>query len=58
MALHMLPTKEGLIHKICGDDPKAVEEAERILPKAVLAMKEVYNRTQKVYQEHKLLELP
>ncbi len=57
-AMHFLPTKEGLIHKICGDSQEAYDEAVRLLPMAVKAMQDVYDKTQQVYAEHKLLDMP
>ncbi len=56
--MNMLPTKQGLIHTICGDDEKALAEAARILPEAVKAMQSVYEKTQKIYEEHNLLDIP
>ena len=58
LAMNMLPTKEGLIHKICGDSQEAYEDAQRVLPLAVAAMQAVYKATHKVFEENKLLELP
>ena len=58
LAMNMLPTKEGLIHKICGDSAEAYEEAQRVLPLAVAAMHAVYAATQKVFEDNKLLDLP
>ncbi len=58
MAMHMLPTKEGLIHKICGDSEHELAKAAEMLPKAVAAMKAVYNKTQEVYCKYELLDLP
>jgi len=57
MAMYALPTKQGLLNRI--KDPSETEEFYAdLLPKAVSAMKEVYNRTQKYYEDHNLLELP
>ncbi len=58
LAMNMLPTKQGLIQKICGDDKEALAEAARILPEAVKAMQAVYEKTQKIYEEHNLLDIP
>ncbi|EFX74206.1 hypothetical protein DAPPUDRAFT_231317 [Daphnia pulex] len=57
MAMYALPTKQGLLHRIKSPD-ETEEHYNELLPKAVDAMKEVYNRTQKLYQEHNILELP
>ena len=58
MGMHMLPTKEGLIQKICGEDKEALREAERVLPLAVQAMTKVYDLAQSSYEQHQLLDLP
>jgi hypothetical protein len=58
MAMHMLPTKEGLVHKICGDNEQELAKAIETLPKAVTAMKAVYYKTQEVYRKYELLDLP
>ena len=57
--MHMLPTKEGLIQKICdANDEEAIKKAEGIFEKAVSAMQKVYDVTQKLYEEKDLLALP
>nr|CAH0099988.1 unnamed protein product [Daphnia galeata] len=57
MAMYALPTKQGLLQRIKG--PTETEEYyNELLLKAVEAMKEVYNRTQKLYEDHNILELP
>jgi len=58
LAMNLLPTKEGLIHKICGESVGEYESALTALPAVVAALKEVYDRTQKIYEEHNLLDLP
>lgn len=58
MAMNLLPTKEGLIAKICGDSEEEYQEAVRVLRDAVSAMRAVYDKTEKLYSEHKLLDLP
>ncbi len=58
LAMNMLPTKQGLIQKICGEDEEAYREAARVLPEAVKAMQAVYDKTQKIYEEHNLLDIP
>ena len=59
MAMHMLPTKEGLIQKIC-DDPNEdkIKEVTETLNAAVQAMQKVYDITQELYKEKELLNLP
>ena len=59
MAMHMLPTKEGLIKKI-GDiqDEETLTKATETLNGAVNAMKKVHEVTQELYSEKDLLNLP
>jgi len=57
-AMNLLPTKEGLIQKICHGDAERQKRADEMMPRAVEAMQKVYDKTQEVYAEHKLLELP
>jgi len=56
--MHMLPTKDGLILKVCGDDPSLQEEAERTFHQAIECMKKVFEKTQLVYEENNVLDLP
>ena len=60
LAMHMLPTKEGLIHKICEDahNEEEYKAAADTLKAAVKAMKAVYDKTQEEYKEKELLALP
>ena len=58
LAMNMLPTKEGLIQKICGESEEAYQEAARILPDAVKAMQAVYDKTQELYEQHQLTDIP
>lgn len=59
LAMHMLPTREGLIAIICEPtDEEAIKKSAETLEKAVLAMKKVYDVTQEVYKEKELLALP
>jgi len=59
VAMHMLPTKEGLIQKICDHtDDEAIKKAAVTLQGAVQAMKRVYEITQELYREKELLDLP
>lgn len=59
MAMNLLPTKEGLIQKICDQgDEEAVKKAQENLDGAVKAMKKVYEITQEIYAEKDLLNLP
>lgn len=58
LAMNLLPTKAGLIEKICGSDEEKIKRAEQALPSAVKAMKSVYDQTEAVYKEYELLTLP
>lgn len=59
LAMHMLPTKEGLIQKICDvEDLEATKKAAETLEKAVIIMKQVYEVCQELYAEKDLLALP
>ena len=59
MAMHMLPTKEGLIQKICdAPDEDKIKEVAKTLEEAVQAMQKVYEITQELYKEKDLLSLP
>ena len=58
LAMHMLPTKEGLVVKVCGDDPTTQEKAVQTFNQAIKAMKVVYEESDKVYKENNLLNLP
>jgi len=59
MAMNLLPTKNGLIEKLCNpDDDEAIKEATKTLLEAVQAMTKVYELTQELYKEKDLLNLP
>lgn len=58
LAMNLLPTKAGLIEKICGSDEAKIKRAEEVLPCAVKAMKSVYSATEEIYKEYDLLKLP
>jgi hypothetical protein len=58
MAMHMLPTRDGLIQKICHNDEEKYQMALDVLPQAVEAAQKVYDKTQEVYKKHGLLDLP
>lgn len=58
LAMNMLPTKLGLIHKICGESQEAYEAAAKVLPEAIRAMQAVYDKTQEIYERHDLLDIP
>lgn len=59
MAMNLLPTKNGLIQKLCDpEDEEAIKKATIILKDAVEAMNKVYEVTQELYKEKDLLNLP
>jgi len=59
LAMGLLPTKKGLIAKVCPDgDEAALKKAHEDFPKAVSAMRSVYEATQVFYKENNLLEIP
>ena len=58
LLLNLLPTKAGLIKEICGDDKKKIKSTLKTLPKVVKAMQNVYQKTEEVYLEFGLLNLP
>ena len=59
MASHMLPTKEGLIWKICPPgDQSRFEDTLKRLPDLVNDMKNVYESTENIYRKHNLTDLP
>ena len=60
LAMHMLPFKQGLIEKICGKELGSEEYkmAEEILPVGVKVMEEVYAKTNEVYVQYGILNLP
>merc|ERR1711970_810590 len=59
LAMGLLPTKKVLISKVCpGGDTVAVEKAHKDFPLAVSAMRSVYQATQELYRENKLLNIP
>jgi len=59
MAMNLLPTKNGLIQKLCDpDDEEAIKKATIILKDSVEAMNKVYEVTQELYKEKDLLNLP
>jgi hypothetical protein len=58
LAMKMLPTKQGLLTKIVADSEPEQKIAKETLSSAVAAMKDVYKRTNQIYEEKDLLSLP
>jgi len=58
LAMNLLPTKAGLIEKICGDDEVKIARAHEALPAAVKAMQDTYKKTEEIYLQFELLNLP
>jgi len=57
VAMYALPNKRGLLDRIKHPDETEQYYTE-LLPKTVSAMKEIFYRTQKFYEDHDLLALP
>ena len=59
LAMGLLPTKKGLIAKVCQDgDEAALKKSQEDFSKAVSAMRSVYEATQVFYKDNNLLEIP
>ena len=60
LAMHMLPFKRGLLEKVCGKEfgSEEYKRAEEILPVGVKVMEEVYAKTNEVYVQYDILNLP
>ena len=60
LAMHMLPYKQGLVEKVSGKGLGSEEykNAEEILPSGVKVMEEVYAKTNEVYVQYDILNLP
>jgi len=59
LAMGLLPTKKGLVAKVCPDgDEASLKKAHQDFPKAVTAMRNVYEATQVFYKENNLLNIP
>merc|ERR1712029_1280957 len=59
LAMGLLPTKKGLIAKVCPDgDEASLKKAHQDFPKADTAMRNVYEATQVFYKENNLLNIP
>jgi len=59
LAMGLLPTKKGLIAKVCPDgNEAALKKSQQDFPKAVSAMRSVYEATQVFYKDNNLLEIP
>ncbi|XP_059489894.1 ceramide-1-phosphate transfer protein [Neocloeon triangulifer] len=58
VAMYAMPTKENLLIKIFGEDEEEIRIAQENLPQMLEASREVHSRTQKLYEQHSLLDLP
>jgi len=60
LAMHMLPFKRGLLEKVSGKEfgSEEYKAAENMLPLGVKVMEEVYAKTNEVYVQYDLLNLP
>jgi len=59
LAMGLLPTKKGLVAKVCPEgNEAALKKAHEDFPKAVSAMRNVYEATQVFYKDNNLLEIP
>ncbi|XP_049782044.1 ceramide-1-phosphate transfer protein [Schistocerca cancellata] len=56
-AMYVLPTKEGLLQKVCGSKEE-VEAASLVLPEMLDVMGEVHKRSNNLYDKHDLHGLP
>lgn len=54
VAMYALPTREQLLNKVCQD----VEQSTALLPDVLDISKMVYERTEKLYSDYELHELP
>ena len=58
LAMHMLPTKDALLVRVCGDDPEEKTKAVSVFHQAINAMKTVYEQSNKIYKDNNVLDLP
>ena len=60
LAMHMLPTKRGLLEKVSGAqfESDKYNKAEELVPHGVKVMQEVYDKTNEIYVQFDLLNLP
>ncbi|KAK8734653.1 hypothetical protein OTU49_005914 [Cherax quadricarinatus] len=56
--LLLLPKRDTIIHRMTNGSPVAEKVAMSELPSVIVTMREAYNFTQKLYEEHDLLALP
>lgn len=55
LAMHTLPTAEGLVKTTCK---QPIEEVRRALPRIIDVGKTVYDATQTLYRDNSCLDLP
>lgn len=58
VSLYSLPTKENLMSKVCGNNKEDIQRTLDVLPKMLIVTEEVYNRTQNIFEQNSLLDLP
>ena len=58
LAMHMLPTKAGLVVKVCGIEKEKQAKALHTFNLAIKAMKVVFEKTEKIYKENNVVDLP
>ncbi|XP_026467671.1 ceramide-1-phosphate transfer protein-like [Ctenocephalides felis] len=57
VAMYTMPTREVLLKKVCGDE-EDVQRAITVLPKMLSVTADVYKRTDDLYSNHDLHDLP
>ncbi|XP_063220407.1 ceramide-1-phosphate transfer protein [Bacillus rossius redtenbacheri] len=57
VAMYALPTRKALLLKVCGDENE-VKKATEVLPAMLEVTADAYNRTEKLFTEHNLHDLP
>lgn len=55
IAMYVLPTREALLHRVCGEN---VQIALAALPSMLDLTNQVYDRTERFYKDRDLLNLP
>lgn len=58
IAMHILPTRENLLKKVCGGEEEEVKRTLEILPQTLQTTTMVYERIDNIYAIHNLHSLP